>query len=116
MNPITLFLVAICVITGLATGQIMNSYLAFVFFAAALIIALSLKMANTWQKLVILIIGKLQSAKGAGLFLIIAVIDYIIAIIEESIQTTAFNVAQALTKDTVPVNVAAIIFGHVHDS
>ena len=36
--------------------------------------------------------------------------------IDERIQTTAFNAEQALTKDTVPVNVDAIIFWHVHDA
>lgn len=115
MNPITSFLVAVCVLAGLAIGQ-WNSYLAFAFFGAAVIIAFSLKMANTWQKFVILRMGKLQSVKGAGLFVIIPVIDNVVAVIDERIQTTAFNAEQALTKDTVPVNVDAIIFWHVHDA
>ncbi|MEJ1959658.1 MAG: slipin family protein [Nitrosomonadales bacterium] len=114
MNPITLFLVVVCILAGLAIGQ--PNFLAFTFFGAALIIAFSLKMANAWQKFVILRMGKLQSVKGAGLFVIIPVIDTVIAIIDERIQTTAFNAEQALTKDTVPVNVDAIIFWHVHDA
>jgi regulator of protease activity HflC (stomatin/prohibitin superfamily) len=61
-------------------------------------------------------VGKLQSVKGAGLFLIIPVLDNVVAIIDERIQTTAFNAEQALTKDTVPVNVDAIIFWHVSDA
>jgi regulator of protease activity HflC (stomatin/prohibitin superfamily) len=116
MNPITSFLVAVCVLAGLAIGQEGNSQLALAFFGAAIIIAFSLKMANTWQKFVILRMGKLQSVKGAGLFVIIPVIDNVVAIIDERIQTTAFNAEQALTKDTVPVNVDAIIFWHVHDA
>jgi regulator of protease activity HflC (stomatin/prohibitin superfamily) len=116
MNPIASFLVAVCVLAGLAIVQTMNSYLAFVFFAAAILIAFSLKMANTWQKFVILRLGKLQCVRGAGLFVIIPVIDNIVAVIDERIQTTAFNAEQALTKDTVPVNVDAIIFWHVHDA
>jgi regulator of protease activity HflC (stomatin/prohibitin superfamily) len=60
--------------------------------------------------------GKLQSVRGAGLFVIIPVLDTVIAVIDERIQTTAFNAEQALTKDTVPVNVDAIIFWHVHDA
>jgi len=114
MNPITSFLVAVCVLSGLAIGQ--ANYLSFALFGAALIIAFSLKMANAWQKFVILRMGKLQSVKGAGLFLIIPVIDIVVAIIDERIQTTAFNAEQALTKDTVPVNVDAIIFWHVYDA
>ena len=48
--------------------------------------------------------------------MIIPVIDTVTAVIDERIQTTAFNAEQALTKDTVPVNVDAIIFWHVHDA
>src|SRR5208282_4292124 len=116
MNPITSFLVFVFLLAGLAIGYWVNPYLALVFFAAAVIIAMSLKMANVWQKFVILRLGKLQSVRGAGLFVIIPIIDNIVAVIDERIQTTAFNAEQALTKDTVPVNVDAIIFWHVHDA
>ncbi len=81
----------------------------------AVVIGMSLKMANVWQKFVILRMGKLQSVKGAGLFAIIPVLDAV-AVIDGRIQTTGFNAEQALTKDTVPVNVDAIIFWHVHDA
>jgi regulator of protease activity HflC (stomatin/prohibitin superfamily) len=77
---------------------------------------MSLNMANVWQKFVILRLGKLQSVKGAGVFFIIPIIDRIVAIIDTRIQTTAFNAEQALTRDTVPVNVDAIIFWNVHDA
>ena len=60
--------------------------------------------------------GKLESVKGPGLFFIIPVIDNVAVVIDERIQTTAFNAEQALTKDTVPVNVDAIIFWRVHNA
>jgi regulator of protease activity HflC (stomatin/prohibitin superfamily) len=116
MNPITAFLVFAFSLAGVAIGYWVNPYLALVFFAAAATIAMSLKMANVWQKFVILRMGKLQSVKGAGMFAIIPVLDNVVAVIDERIQTTAFNAEQALTKDTVPVNVDAIIFWHVHDA
>ncbi len=116
MNPITAFLVFSCILIGLAIGNWVSLYLAPVFLGAAVIVALSLKMANAWQKFVILRMGKLQSVKGPGMFAIIPIIDNVIAVIDERIQTTAFNAEQALTRDTVPVNVDAIIFWHVHDA
>jgi regulator of protease activity HflC (stomatin/prohibitin superfamily) len=88
----------------------------FVFFALAVIVFTSLKMANAWQKFVILRAGSLQGVKGPGLFFIVPILDAITAVIDERIQTTAFNAEQALTKDTVPVNVDAVIFWHVHDA
>jgi len=116
MNPITAFLVFLCVMAGAATAYWVNPYAAFACFAAAGLLALSLKMANTWEKFVILRMGKLQSVRGAGLFTIIPILDTVVAVIDERIQTTAFNAEQALTRDTVPVNVDAIIFWHVHDA
>lgn len=116
INPITSFLVFICILAGIGVGYLVNMYLALVFFAAGAVIAASLKMANVWQKFVVLRMGKLQGVKGAGMFAIIPVIDSIVAVIDCRIQTTAFNAEQALTRDTVPVNVDAIIFWHVHDA
>jgi regulator of protease activity HflC (stomatin/prohibitin superfamily) len=116
MNPVTLFLAFIFFIAGLACGYWVSDGLALVFFSIALIIAFSLKMANQWEKFVILRMGKLHSVRGPGLFTIIPVIDNVIAVIDGRIQTTGFNAEQALTRDTVPVNVDAIIFWHVHDA
>jgi len=116
MNPITSFLVFVSLGVGAVLGYWISPLLGGLFIVLAVIIALSLKMANTWEKFVILRMGKLQSVKGAGLFAIVPIIDNVIAVIDGRIQTTAFNAEQALTKDTVPVNVDAIIFWHVHDA
>ncbi len=117
MNPITAFLVVVCIAAAAATGFFWsNPFLPVVFLVAAAVIGLSLKMANVWQQFVVLRMGKLQGVRGAGIFVIIPLLDRVVAVIDSRIQTTAFNAEQALTKDTVPVNVDAIIFWHVHDA
>ena len=116
MNPITLFATSILALAGAGSAYLGQYWLAGVLFLLALIVAASLKMANTWQKFVVLRAGNLQGVYGPGLFAIIPVIDNVVAVIDERIQTTAFNAEQALTRDTVPVNVDAIIFWHVHDA
>ena len=116
MNPITLFITALVGAVGVALAAFGQIYSGIVFMIAAVVIASALKMANTWEKFVVLRAGKLQGVKGPGLFLIIPVIDNVVAIIDERIQTTAFSAEAALTKDTVPVNVDAIIFWFVHDA
>ena len=116
MNPISLFLAGAAGLTGIALGVLINPWAGAPLVLLAILIALSLKMANAWQKFVILRAGNLLGVRGPGLFLIIPVIDSVAAVIDERIQTTAFNAEQALTKDTVPVNVDAIIFWHVHDA
>ncbi|MGW8392745.1 slipin family protein [Pseudoduganella sp. HUAS MS19] len=116
MNPVTSFLVGVFLLASTGAIYLGAPYVALLFFVLGVLIALSLKMANVWEKYVILRLGKLQSVKGAGLFAIIPIIDSVVAIIDVRIQTTAFNAAEALTRDTVPVNVDAIIFWHVHDA
>ncbi|POR53654.1 SPFH domain-containing protein [Paraburkholderia eburnea] len=116
MNPITLFLSAAFVLAGAAAGQWVSVYLTPPLIIIGILIGLSVRVANVWEKFVILRLGKLQSVKGAGFFMIIPMLDHVVAVIDERIQTTAFNAEQALTKDTVPVNVDAIIFWHVEDA
>ena len=113
MNPITSFLVFILVAAGLLIGYRENLYFGVALLVLAAIVAAALRMANVWEKFVILRMGKLHSVRGAGVFVIIPVLDNVVAIIDERIQTTAFDAEQALTKDTVPVNVDAIIFWRV---
>src|SRR4051812_23512546 len=115
MNPITLFLAAAAGLARVAPGLLVSPLAGALVLLIAVLILVSLKMANAWQKFVILRAGNLHGVKGPGLFVIVPVLDSVTAIIDERIQTTSFNAEQALTRDTVPVNVDAIIFWHVHD-
>jgi regulator of protease activity HflC (stomatin/prohibitin superfamily) len=116
MNPITLFVATVVAAVGVWVASMDHLGAGIALCVVAAVIAQSLKMANTWQKFVVLRAGKLQGVRGPGLFAIIPVVDSVVAVIDERIQTTAFNAEQALTRDTVPVNVDAIIFWHVHDA
>jgi len=117
MNPIsfTLFLV----FTALAAISFViarSPALAAALFIVGLLIAYGLKMARQWEKAVVLRAGKLNAIAGPGLFFIIPVFDTIAAWVDQRIQTTAVNAEQALTRDTVPVNVDAIVFWVAHDA
>ena len=116
MNPITLFVSTVLALAGVGLAATELRVPGIILIIAAVLVAAALKMANTWQKFVILRAGNLQGVRGPGLFWIIPVIDAVAAVIDERIQTTAFNAEQALTRDTVPVNVDAIIFWRVHDA
>ena len=76
---------------------------------------MSLKMANQWERAVVLRMGKLQAVRGPGMFLIIPFIDEVSSWLDQRIQTTEFNAEQALSKDTVPVDVDAVVFWQIHD-
>jgi len=116
MNPITAFITVALILIGAFVARTMGPLAGAPFVVVAVIVALSLKMANTWQKFVVLRAGKLQGIKGPGLFVIFPILDNVVAVIDERIQVTAFNAESALTRDTVPVNVDAIVFWQVHDS
>jgi regulator of protease activity HflC (stomatin/prohibitin superfamily) len=116
MNPITSLVTIVLALIGALLFLAHFESPGIGFGIVAVFVLFSLKMANNWERFVILRAGKLSSVKGPGLFMIIPVIDAVAAVIDERIQTTGFNAEQALTRDTVPVNVDAIIFWHVHDA
>jgi regulator of protease activity HflC (stomatin/prohibitin superfamily) len=116
INPSTAFLVFALIVGSAAIFLVGHPYITYTGLGLAVLVGMSLRMANVWQQFVILRMGKLQSVRGAGLFVIVPLLDHVVAVIDTRIQTTAFNAEQALTKDTVPVNVDAIIFWHVHDA
>jgi regulator of protease activity HflC (stomatin/prohibitin superfamily) len=80
------------------------------------LIPAALKMANQWERAVVLRLGRLQSISGPGMFWIVPVIDQVAYWLDQRIQTTEFNAQSALSKDTVPVNIDAVIFWQVHDT
>jgi len=83
---------------------------------SALLLPLSLLMAKQWEKAVVLRFGKLRAIRGPGLFMIVPFVDTLAAWVDQRIQTTEFNAEQALTRDTVPTNIDAILFWQVHDA
>jgi len=81
----------------------------------ATIVTSAIKVANQWEKAVVLRLGKFRSLRGPGLFFIIPVIDQIAYWIDIRVITTNFKTEKTLTKDTVPVDVDAVLFWKVID-
>jgi hypothetical protein len=86
-----------------------------VLFVSAILVRLSMLMAKQWERAVVLRLGKLHAIRGPGIFLVVPFVDSVTAWIDQRIQTTPFNAEQALTRDTVPVNIDAILFWQIHD-
>jgi regulator of protease activity HflC (stomatin/prohibitin superfamily) len=83
--------------------------------AVALIVSFSIKIADQWEKAVVLRLGGFHSLRGPGLFFIIPVIDTIPYWIDIRVITSSFTAEKTLTKDTVPVDVDAVLFWKVLD-
>jgi len=116
-----IFLVIAAIGGGLAyasfrvTHSFESVWIFIVAFAIALIISLSIKVADQWEKAVVLRLGKFHELKGPGLFLIIPIVDSIPYWIDTRVITAAFKAEKTLTKDTVPVDVDAVLFWKVLD-
>jgi len=82
----------------------------------ALFIMLSLKVAQQWEKAVVLRLGKFLGLRGPGMFWIIPVMDMTPNWIDHRVMVTPFNAEKTLTKDTVPVDVDAVLFWMVWDA
>lgn len=76
----------------------------------------ALKIANEWEKAVVLRAGKFRGLRGPGLFWIVPVLDTIPTWIDHRVMVTPFNAEKTLTKDTVPVDVDAVLFWVVWDA
>ena len=81
----------------------------------SVLIATSIKIADQWEKAVILRMGKFIGLRGPGLFLIIPIIDRVDKYIDQRVRVSDFNAEKTLTKDTVPVDVDAVVYWTVWD-
>ncbi|MGQ0736248.1 MAG: slipin family protein [Acidobacteriota bacterium] len=79
------------------------------------LVALSPRVANQWERAVVLRLGRFVGLRGPGLFWVVPFIDTVSTWIDQRTVTTSFAAEQTLTSDTVPVNVDAVLFWMVHD-
>jgi regulator of protease activity HflC (stomatin/prohibitin superfamily) len=84
-------------------------------FILAVVVASAIQVADQWDRAVILRLGHFHALKGPGLFFIIPVLDAIPYWIDTRVITTGFKAEKTLTKDTVPVDVDAVLFWKVVD-
>jgi regulator of protease activity HflC (stomatin/prohibitin superfamily) len=86
-----------------------------VAFLIACFVSSAIKIANQWDRAIVLRLGRFHALKGPGLFFIIPIIDKITYWIDIRVITTTFKTEKTLTKDTVPVDVDAVLFWKVID-
>ena len=82
----------------------------------ALYILFAIKIADQWEKAVVLRFGRFTGLKGPGRFWIVPIVDTIPRWIDHRVMVTPFNAEKTLTRDTVPVDVDAVLFWLVWDA
>jgi len=95
--------------------SVASTIIAVLTLIIASFISSSIKIADPWDKAVVLRLGKFHSLRGPGIFFIIPILDTIPYWIDTRVITTSFKAEKTLTKDTVPVDVDAVLFWKVLD-
>jgi regulator of protease activity HflC (stomatin/prohibitin superfamily) len=117
--PALIFVLIILVGFGIAyatsTHHVAGAVVAIVTVIVALVVSSSIKVADQWEKVVVLRLGRFRSLEGPGLFFIIPIVESVAYWIDTRVITATFKAEKALTKDTVPVDVDAVLFWKVVD-
>jgi regulator of protease activity HflC (stomatin/prohibitin superfamily) len=101
-------------ITGMHWGWILTEIL--VLNLIGLYVLIAFKVADQWEKAIVLRLGRFIGLKGPGPFWIIPIVDTIPAWVDHRVMVTPFTAERTLTKDTVPVDVDAVLFWVVWDA
>jgi regulator of protease activity HflC (stomatin/prohibitin superfamily) len=114
-----IFVVVEIIGAALMDGRIDGRWIGLFVSAMTLVgtyILFALKVASQWEKAIVLRLGKFHGLRGPGLFWLIPIIDTIPSWIDHRVMVTPFSAEKTLTKDTVPVDVDAVLFWVVWDA
>jgi regulator of protease activity HflC (stomatin/prohibitin superfamily) len=117
MSPVGVLAMVVAIGTGILltawtgnpapaiAGAVLGAYLLF-----------AVRVASQWEKAVVLRVGKYRGLRGPGLFHVIPIIDEVSRVVDQRVRVTDVTAESALTRDTVPVNVDAIVFWVIWDA
>ncbi len=116
LHPVTVLIAAAFVAAGLVLANVLHvPALAAAGVLLAVLVLLTVRVAKQWQKAVVLRLGRFRDLRGPGIFAIIPIVDAIPYWMDLRTITTPFNAEQTLTRDSVPVDVDAVLFWRVED-
>jgi len=110
-----LILIAFVAVGALATAMTNNPAPLIALSLLGVLLMQSPKVAQQWERAIVLRLGRYIGMRGPGLFWIIPFADAVSSWIDQRTITTNFAAEQTLTADTVPVSVDAVLFWLVHD-
>ena len=125
ISPVAIFLFCVIYLALVIASIIMSNNggsdnAIGIMFAVVTVVAFyilfALKVAHQWEKAVVLRLGKFHGLRGPGMFWIIPIIDSTTNWIDHRVMVTPFNAEKTLTKDTVPVDVDAVLFWVIWDA
>ncbi len=111
ISGVGLLVFAVCLLAGAVLTKLTN-FPAYIVggFVIGLYFLFAIKIVDQWEKVAVLRFGKFRGLRGPGLFMLIPVIDTLSRYVDQRVRVTTVSAESTLTRDTVPVNVDAIIF------
>jgi regulator of protease activity HflC (stomatin/prohibitin superfamily) len=110
-NSVGVTVLLLCIAVGLGAAKLANMPLiAVVFGLAGLYFLFAIVVVDQWEKVAVLRFGKYRGLRGPGLVLIIPIVETLSRYVDQRVRVTTVSAESTLTRDTVPVNVDAIIF------
>ncbi len=110
-NSVGLSAFLFCLVVGLAAADLTNhSLFAITGGLIGVYFLFAIKVVDQWQKVALLRFGRYRGLRGPGLFLIVPIIETLSRYVDQRVRVTTVSAESTLTRDTVPVNVDAIIF------
>jgi regulator of protease activity HflC (stomatin/prohibitin superfamily) len=110
-NGVARLVFAVCLVTGLAVAKVMNQPApAGIGALIGLYFLFAIKVVRQWEKVAVLRLGRYTGLRGPGWSVIIPVIDTLSPYVDQRVRVASVSAESTLTRDTVPVNVDAIVF------
>jgi regulator of protease activity HflC (stomatin/prohibitin superfamily) len=117
MNVVSVIILVASLAIGILGVRALNNPIPLVTMAIVGVILMQApRIAEQWERAVVLRLGRFVGLRGPGLFWIMPFVDRVSTWIDQRTITTTFAAEQTLTSDTVPVNVDAVLFWMVHDA
>jgi regulator of protease activity HflC (stomatin/prohibitin superfamily) len=111
INRVAVTTFVICVSVGAIVGAIVHHPAPLIAGALlGLYLLFAIKVVQQWEKVAVLRLGKYVGLRGPGLFHIIPVIETLSPYVDQRVRVASVSAESTLTRDTVPVNVDAIVF------
>src|SRR6201998_3892340 len=106
-----------CLVAGIAAAKLLHSLAPLLGgIAVGIYLMFSIKIVQQWQRVAILRFGRYRGLRGPGIFLIVPVMDTLSRFVDQRVRVATVTAESTLTRDTVPVNVDAIVFWLVWDA
>jgi len=111
INPVGSAIFIACALAGGAiTARLDSPWPLVIGLLTGVYFLFGIKVANQWEKAAVLRFGKYTGLRGPGLFFIVPIVDSVSQFVDQRVRVTDVTAESTLTRDTVPVNVNAIVF------